>query len=77
MSRHTKKMVCRECGCTADRPCVLMVEGKPTIACYWVEPNLCAACEPEATHGWIHPSPQSRPRVSLALEALRRLGGRR
>lgn len=31
---------CRHCGCTDDRAC----EG----GCYWVEPDLCSACDPEA-----------------------------
>lgn len=33
--------VCRQCGCTDDRACV--VDG---VACHWVEPNLCSACAP-------------------------------
>ena len=29
--------VCRECGCSDDKPC----EG----GCYWAEPDLCSRCD--------------------------------
>lgn len=32
--------VCRECGCTEDTPC----EG----GCFWVEVDLCSACDEDA-----------------------------
>jgi hypothetical protein len=35
--------VCRECGCTEEKPCVLDDEEPPTT-CYWVQPDLCDAC---------------------------------
>lgn len=48
--------VCRECGCTDERPCILepdprdivdgvdlLLEARPTT-CSWVEVDLCSAC---------------------------------
>lgn len=31
--------VCRECGCTNERPC--------PGGCSWIEPDLCSACAGE------------------------------
>ena len=39
-----KKRVCRVCGCTDAKACV--VDGVP---CHWVEPDLCSACEDKST----------------------------
>lgn len=47
--------VCRECGCTNDRPCTRRTE-KSTWTCGWAEPDLCTACTPDARPGWVHPS---------------------
>jgi len=35
-----KKRVCRVCGCTDAKAC--MVDGEP---CHWIEPDLCSKCE--------------------------------
>lgn len=49
--------VCRVCGCTDSRPCVLDPEGEPVAIddgaltlplghslCSWIEPDLCSGC---------------------------------
>mgnify|MGYP001187622652 CR=1 FL=1 len=48
--------VCRVCGCTDARPCILLegelvdvADGNETLpeghtVCSWIEPDLCSAC---------------------------------
>lgn len=42
-------MICRGCGCTEDRPCLLEIPGLAPVPCSWVAPGLCSGCtEPTA-----------------------------
>jgi hypothetical protein len=46
--------VCRECGCTADRACVVedvdLLSGQPImVPCGWAAPDLCNFC----AHGTV------------------------
>lgn len=44
--------VCRECGCTDDRPCIVAPDVNDLVeflddapsTCSWVEADLCSAC---------------------------------
>ena len=42
----TKKAICKICGCTDERACI--VEGKAgddiVKTCHWVFPDICSAC---------------------------------
>lgn len=42
---------CRTCGCTDDdcRQCIVKT-GRP---CYWIEADLCSACDPNPTHAHV------------------------
>jgi hypothetical protein len=65
-----RTQTCRECGCTAERACVLVTDGTVTDTCGWAEPDLCNACQV----GWRRAEWQS-PTVQrqLVLYRLARL----
>jgi hypothetical protein len=42
VSRRPAVRTCRVCGCTDNRACVDAATGD---ACYWVDKDLCSACE--------------------------------
>lgn len=56
---NNRKRTCRVCGCTDDN-CKQCIE-KTGSPCYWVEPDLCSACEP------ITLKASSKPLISQRL----------
>ena len=58
---------CRECGCTDDDACVLVIAGRAKAACMWIEYDLCSACTPKARERddgvWVHPADQPSVRI--------------
>jgi hypothetical protein len=54
--RETTARHCRECGCTENNACVLMIEDRAAHGCRWVEEDLCSACVPGASPDWRKPA---------------------
>lgn len=59
---NTQKRTCRVCGCTDDN-CIQCIE-KTGGPCYWVETDLCSACET------ITIKPNSKPLITQRLVRL-------
>lgn len=66
---------CRICGCTDDRAC-------QPFGCYWVEPDLCSACDDDPEPGDRAPMPRAPAEtvlqcVGVDLDGLGCCGGLR
>lgn len=59
---NNQKRTCRACGCTEDNS--IQCIKKTGSPCYWVEPDLCSACEP------IQYKTDSKPILSQRLVRL-------